>query len=82
MNTTIINGGQSVACDFCNQGEETMGGILIGSYAICGDCEKNVTHTEEIDRYFDKNKTFRQNVLEYRQEVYGNSDCIIKIIGF
>ena len=72
-----FNFGEEVACDFCNYGEDTMGGLLIGSYAICGDCAKKITHPEEVDRVFNPEKTFRQNVLEYRKEVYGTSDCIM-----
>lgn len=74
-----FNGGEFVACDFCNEGEETFGGVLIGSYAICGDCAKKITEVDEIDERFDENKTFRQNVLEYRQRVYGTRDAITQI---
>jgi len=79
METTVIDGGEEVACDFCNFGEETMGGLLLGSYAICGDCAKTITHPEEITEVFDPNKTFRQNVLEYRVRTYGTSHAITKI---
>lgn len=33
-----MNFGEIVACDFCNYGEDSRGGVLIGSYAVCGDC--------------------------------------------
>lgn len=73
------NAGDMVACDFCNEGEETMGGLLIGSYAICGDCAKTISHPEEITERFDENKTFRQNVLEYRKRAYGFTEAITKV---
>jgi len=79
METTIINTGDEVICDFCNGGEDTMGGLLIGSYAVCGDCAKTVTHTDEISEVFDPTKTFKQNVLDYRLRTYGTSDCITEI---
>jgi ribosomal protein S17E len=76
-----IDGGEFVACDFCNGGEETMGGALVGSNAVCGKCLKNVEekYPEEITERFDVNKTFRQNVLEYRVKAYGTSHAITRI---
>ena len=35
----IINIGDDVYCDFCNSdGEDSYGGVLIGSNAVCGHC--------------------------------------------
>jgi hypothetical protein len=80
METTVINAGEEVICDFCNGGEETLGGCLIGSYAICGDCTKTkISHPEEVDLWFDPTKTFKLNVLEYRERTYGTRDCITTI---
>jgi hypothetical protein len=56
-----------VACDFCNEGEDTMGGVIVGGWAICGDCSKDLSHPEEIDEVLDPEKTFRENVLAYRR---------------
>ena len=83
------NYGEVVCCDFCNLGEGTMGGVVIWSNAVCGDCcEKNDYYKEdfeykdEISVRFDMDKTFKQNVLEYRKNTYGTSDAIITIIPF
>ena len=80
-----FNYGEVVCCDFCNEGEESKGGVLIGSHAVCGTCcDKNGYYEDddEIDLTFDKDKTFKQNVLEYRKKVYGTSDAIVTIIPF
>ena len=87
MKQESTNYGEVVACDFCNYGEESMGGVLIGSYAICGDCsDKNGYYKDEnnsdIDKVFDNSKTFKDNVLEYRKEVYGSSDLIQTITSW
>lgn len=74
----VIDNGEFVACDFCNYGEETLGGVMVGTYAICGDCAKTISHPEEIQMVFDQTKTFRQNVLNYRQEAYGETEAKIE----
>ena len=84
---TEYNNGEVVVCDFCNdEGTLSKGGVLIGSYAVCGKCseknkyyDKDHENADEIDRIFDKEKTFQQNVLEYRKEAYGTSDAITQI---
>ena len=85
----VNNYGEVVACDFCNYGEETYGGVLIGSYAICGDCcDKNhydkpsYEYSNEVDVIFDKDKTFRDNVLDYRYKTTGSRDAIQVITSF
>ena len=85
----VTNYGEVVACDFCNYGEETYGGVLIGSYAICGDCcdknhydKPNYEYSNEVDVIFDKDKTFRDNVLNYRYKTTGSKDAIQIITGF
>lgn len=82
-----INIGDLVVCDFCNgDGKNTKGGVMIGSYAVCGMCseinnyyDKEHENAHEIDEIFDKNKTFQLNVLEYRKKTYGTNDGIIEI---
>lgn len=69
---------QFVACDICNFGEETLGGGMVGSYAMCGNCIKDIKNPDEL---FDPTKTFRQNVLNYRQCVYGTSEGTIEFYG-
>lgn len=80
------NFGEVVACDWCNYGEESLGGALLGSYAVCGDCvehkgilKDDYPYKDEIDRIFDQTKTFRENVIAYRKEVYGTGDAIQRI---
>ena len=80
------NYGEVVACDFCNYGE-SKGGVLIGSYAVCGDCsEKRGYYKDEksndVDLIFDNSKTFKQNVLDYRKKEYGSSDLTMTFSSF
>ena len=89
MNKETNNYGEVVACDFCNLGEETRGGVLIGSHAVCGDCcdkhgydKKEYKYSNEVDVIFDKEKTFRDNVLEYREKAYGTRAAIQTIISW
>tara|TARA_R100001463_G_scaffold68365_4_gene121870 strand:+ start:261 stop:560 length:300 start_codon:yes stop_codon:yes gene_type:complete len=82
------NCGDLVVCDFCNSdGKKSTGGVLIGSNAVCGDCcEKNnyydseYENADEIDLVFSKDKTFQENVLEYRKQETGSSDGILQIL--
>lgn len=64
--------GDVVCCDFCNLGDDTMGGVMIGSNAVCGDCCKKNDYyfdkANDVDYYFDRNKTFKENVLQYRKK--------------
>ena len=89
MKKETHNYGEVVACDFCNEGEESHGGVLISSNAICGDCcekhgydKDDYEYSDEVDIIFDKDKTFRENVLEYRKEAYGTSDAIQTIVSW
>lgn len=86
----IINIGQDVICDFCNSdGEESNGGVLIGTSAVCGLCCKqygydkdDYEHKGDIAEIFPKSKTFKENVLEYRLRTTGskNGEIIIRSI--
>ena len=88
MSKEIIDIGDMVCCDFCNYGDESMGGVLIGSHAICGDCcdkygydKPDYEHAHEVDRIFPKDKTFKENVLNLRQETTGQTSGIIEIVS-
>ena len=52
--------GDVVCCDFCNLGEDTMGGVMIGSNAVCGACccENGyyLNNVDAVDYFFDRNK--------------------------
>jgi hypothetical protein len=89
MNEKIINGGDVVICDFCNGGDKTMGGVIVGSSAVCGDCtdrygydKEDYEYANEVSEVFDKERSFKDNVLEYRLKVYGTSDAITVIKTF
>lgn len=100
MSKDTMNFGDVVACDFCNYGEETMGGVLMGSYAVCGDCGQkhkyikvngdSIEYTEKAKKESDKGeiqlwdleKSFRENVLEFRMKTTGTSNLTITIEGF
>ena len=81
------NVGELVVCDFCNKdGKLSKGGVVIGSNAVCGDCsDKNgyydddYKYADEIEEFFDKNKTFQENVCDFRKRKTGTSDGVIKI---
>lgn len=79
-----------VACDFCNcDGTSCKGGVLIGTYAVCGCCaeengyyDEDYENAHEIDRIFDQEKTFEENVHELRKEWYGSDELFINIFPF
>ena len=86
---TLINIGHVVVCDFCNSQEESMGGVMVGSNAVCGVCTKksgydkpDYIYANEINTIFDKEKTFKENVLEYRKKTTGSRDGTIMITRF
>ncbi|MAG27148.1 hypothetical protein CMI47_16550 [Candidatus Pacearchaeota archaeon] len=88
MNKITNNYGQIVVCDGCNgpYGNNVKGGALVGSYAMCGECcdrydydKSDYKYANEVDEIWDKEKTFKDNVLEYRERTYGSSDLIISI---
>jgi hypothetical protein len=86
VNVSESNHGLVVICDFCNEGEDTMGGVLIGTYAVCGDCcekqgyrKPDYRYADEIDEMWDIEKSFYDNVLDYREKTYGTKDLIIHI---
>ena len=85
------NYGEVVVCDGCNgpYGENSKGGALVGSYAFCIECcdkygydKPDYKYADEVDEIWDKEKTFKDNVLEYRQRAYGSRDLITKIITY
>ena len=85
-----INIGDFVCCDFCNSnGEDSKGGVMIGSHAVCGlCCEKHgynkpdYIHKDEISEIFPKDKTFKENVLIYRLRTTGTIEGEITINPF
>ena len=86
-----FNYGQVVVCDHCNgpEGKNLMGGVIVGSPAVCGECcdrygyyNPNYEYADEIDEIWSKDKTFHDNVLDYRQRVSGSKDMIIQIGSF
>ncbi len=83
------NYGQVVCCDGCNgpYGDNVNGGALIGSSAMCGECcdkygydKPDYKYSDEVDEVWDKEKTFKQNVLDYRTKTYGTPDLITTFI--
>ena len=91
MNVIYNNYGEVVVCDGCNgpYGKNIKGGALIGSYAMCGECcdrysydKPDYKYKDEVSEVWDKDKTFHDNVISYRQRVYGTKDLIVKITSF
>ena len=83
-----INHGDVVCCDGCNgpYGDNMNGGVIIGHSAYCGECadkyhyySSDYEHKHEINEYMDLNKSFKDNVLEYRKRTTGSSDGIMRI---
>ena len=84
----VINSGDTVCCDGCNgpYGDNVNGGVIIGHSAYCGECadkyhyySSDYEHKHEIDEFMDLNKSFKDNVLEYRKRMTGSSDGIMRI---
>ena len=84
----VINSGDIVCCDGCNgpYGDNINGGVIIGRSAYCGECadkyryySSDYEHKHEIDEVMDLNKSFKDNVLEYRKRTTGSSDGITRI---
>jgi hypothetical protein len=84
----VINHGDVVCCDGCNgpYGDNMNGGVIIGHSAYCGECadkyhyySSDYEHKHEINEYMDLNKSFKDNVLEYRKRTTGSSDGIMRI---
>ena len=84
----VINSGDTVCCDGCNgpYGDNINGGVIIGHSAYCGECadkyhyySSDYEHKHEIDEVMDLNKSFKDNVLEYRKRTTGSSDGIMRI---
>ena len=86
----VINSGDVVCCDGCNgpYGDNINGGVIIGHSAYCGECadkyhyySSDYEHKHEINEYMDLNKSFKDNVLEYRKRTTGSSDGIMRIFA-
>ena len=89
-----INAGEEVCCDGCNgpypeNGDAINGGVIIGSSAYCQACSdkygydsEDYEHADEIDEIMDKEKTFKQNVLDYRKKMTGSTDGITRILSY
>lgn len=74
----VIDGGEEVACDSCNFGEDTLGGCIVGGSAYCGDCTKDMTPGPDVEM-LNPQQTFRANVLEYRRRVNGHRRALIMV---
>jgi hypothetical protein len=64
----IIDIGDEVTCDFCNADytdSDAVGGILIGSYAICPRCVTKRSYAE-ADLRAGKDEKFKDFVLRIR----------------
>tara|TARA_R110002072_G_scaffold209127_2_gene366673 strand:+ start:142 stop:429 length:288 start_codon:yes stop_codon:yes gene_type:complete len=81
----VIDGGDMVCCDYCNgpYGDNENGGIIIGGSAICQECSDKygyeAKNSNEIEFVMDKEKSFTENVLEYRKKMTGSTSAITKI---
>ena len=54
---------------------------------MCGECcdkygydKPDYKYSDEVDEVWDKEKTFKQNVLDYRTKTYGTPDLITTFI--
>ena len=87
-----INAGSAVCCDGCNgpYDENKMnGGVIIGSSAYCQECSdrygweaKDYEYADEVTEVMDKDKTFEQNVLDYREKMTGSTNAISRIYAY
>jgi hypothetical protein len=77
-----INLGNEVICDGCNgpyDDNKMNGGVIMGSGAYCQSCADEYDYEKTADEVMDKNKTFQQNVLDFRKRMTGSSDGIMRI---
>lgn len=75
------NSGALVLCDLCNQESKELGGIRLGSNAICPECASELTIEEEDKASYellDQTKTFVENVHNLRYREHGTKDCIVQ----
>ena len=87
-----INAGNVVCCDGCNgpyDENKRNGGVIIGSSAYCQECSdrygweaEGYEHADEITDIMDKDKTFEQNVLDYREKMTGSTNAISRIYAY
>ena len=67
--TDIIDIGDTVLCDFCNDDytdSDAQGGALVGSYAICPQCASEINDTGEPIITCPEGMRFRDWVLRLR----------------
>ena len=88
-NLVLVNSnnfGDEVCCDGCNgpYGKNLNGGVIIGHSAYCGECadkygyySQTYKYADEIDEIMDSEKTFKENVLDFRKRTTGSSDGIM-----
>ena len=65
----IMDIGNTVVCDFCNDDytdSTSQGGCLIGSYAVCPKCTKDIKDLGDIDQFCPPDTEFRKWVLDLR----------------
>ena len=91
MNVHHSNLGEVVICDSCGKDYtilEDKGGIIFGSYAYCPACSPQMISNakkykeENYLTIMDKEKSFKQNVLDYRVKMSGSADATRTIISF
>jgi len=65
----VIDIGDMVLCDLCNADytdSDKQGGVLIGSYAVCPECEKEKFQGEKADEKCPPDTSFKEWVLGLR----------------
>lgn len=75
----VIDIGDTVVCDWCNADytdSPESGGVLVGSYAVCPQCEGRVA-PDEVDVRCPTGVPFRDWVLDLR-----GGDNTIRITSF
>ena len=74
MEEHVIDIGDSVVCDYCNAdftNSDEVGGVLVGSYAVCPHCAPKALETakkchEPVDAICPEGVRFKDWVLKIR----------------
>lgn len=69
MEVWQIDIGDAVVCDFCNRDyteSEEVGGLIVGSYAVCPQCENHAL-LKDADYVSRPGESFKDFVLRTRE---------------
>ena len=73
----ISNIGSEVVCDFCNgDGRFSMGGLLVGSYAVCGECSAKDNRIKVLSSDGNEYVSIKDNYMPIFLEIINELDSV------